>query len=152
MFLVWNWKILLHINTTNSIAICVSWSTKIWYFRILQAISFSVSSGLVHWSLLVSLDVYNLLRLITLVLLEQKVVVHSSRPALLTAVGEAICSILFPLSWQCCYIPMCPLALATYIQAPVPFIIGIDSRYTMMAEDVPDDVTFVDLDKNNIKR
>ena len=60
-------------------------------------------------------------------------------------VGEAIKSVLFPLKWQCTDIPMCPLSLATYIQAPVPFIIGIDSRYMMMAEEFPDDVAFVDL-------
>ena len=57
-------------------------------------------------------------------LLEQKIVLHSSRPALLTAVGEALRSILFPLQWQCTYIPMCPLAFASYLQAPVPYIIG----------------------------
>ena len=108
-------------------------------------------SGLVHWSLLASLDVENLILVLTLVLLEQKVVFHSGRPALLTAVGEAIKSVLFPLKWQCTDIPMCPLSLATYIQAPVPFIIGIDSRYMMMAEEFPDDVAFVDLDANAMK-
>ena len=41
-------------------------------------------SGLVHWSLLASLDVENLILVLTLVLLEQKVVFHSGRPALLT--------------------------------------------------------------------
>jgi hypothetical protein len=107
--------------------------------------------GLVHWSLLVSLDVDNLLNVLTLVLLEQKVVFHSSRPALLTAVGEAIKSVLFPLKWQCTDIPMCPLSLATYIQAPVPFIIGIDSRYMWMADEFPEDVTFIDLDTNAMK-
>ena len=108
-------------------------------------------SGLVHWSLLASLDVENLILVLTLVLLEQKVVFHSGRPALLTAVGEAIKSILFPLKWQCTDIPMCPLSLANYIQAPVPFIIGIDSRYMMMSEEFPDDVAFVDLDANTMK-
>ena len=111
----------------------------------------SPNRGAVHWSLLVSLDVNNLIQVLTMVLLEQKVVLHSARPALLTAVGEALCSVLFPLSWQCSYIPMCPLSLATYIEAPVPFIMGIDSRYMLMADDLPDDVAFIDLDANIVK-
>ena len=77
-----------------------------------------------HWSLLFSLNADNCLSLLTLLLLEQKVVLHSSRPALLTCVGEALRSILFPFSWQCTYIPLCPLAFSSYMQAPVPFIIG----------------------------
>ena len=120
-------------------------------FNLLPHLYSVYCSDLVHWSLLASLDVENLILVLTLVLLEQKVVFHSGRPALLTAVGEAIKSVLFPLKWQCTDIPMCPLSLATYIQAPVPFIIGIDSRYMMMAEEFPDDVAFVDLDTNTMK-
>ena len=82
---------------------------------------YSVST---HWSLLASLDADNCVTLLSLLLLEQKLVLHSSRPALLTCMGEAMRSILFPFSWQCTYIPMCPLAFSSYMQAPVPFIIG----------------------------
>lgn len=77
-----------------------------------------------HWSLLSALDAENSALLLSVLLLEQRIVLHSSRPALLTCVGEALRSVLFPLSWQCTYIPMCPLAFASYMQAPIPFIIG----------------------------
>ena len=77
-----------------------------------------------HWSLLSSLEPDSCLTLLALTLLEQKLVLHSSRPALLTWVGEALRSILFPFAWQCTYIPVCPLAFSPYMQAPVPFIIG----------------------------
>ena len=77
-----------------------------------------------HWTILTCLDVEHCITLLHLTLLEQKVVLHSYRPALLTSGGEAIRSILFPLQWQCTYIPMCPLAFASYLQAPVPFLIG----------------------------
>lgn len=77
-----------------------------------------------HWCLLSSLEADSCLTLLALTLLEQKLVLHSSRPALLTWVGEALRSILFPFSWQCTYIPVCPLAFSSYMQAPVPFIIG----------------------------
>ena len=98
-------------------------------------------------------------------LLEQKVMLHSSRPALLTSVGEALRSLLFPLQWQCTYIPLCPLAFSSYLQAPVPFIIGectfpavllpsslsgIDSRFLDISQP-PSGVSVVDLDASIIK-
>ena len=77
-----------------------------------------------HWTLPACLDADSCITLLHVMLLEQKIVLHSSRPALLTGVGEALRSLLFPLQWQCTYIPLCPLAFSSYLQAPVPFIIG----------------------------
>ena len=77
-----------------------------------------------HWTLPACLDADSCVTLFHLMLLEQKIVLHSSRPALLTSMGEALRSLLFPLQWQCTYIPLCPLAFSSYLQAPVPFIIG----------------------------
>lgn len=102
-----------------------------------------------HWTLLTCLSIEHCITLLHLVLLEQKIVLHSSRPALLTGVGEAIRSILFPLQWQCTYIPMCPLAFSSYLQAPVPFIIGMDSRY-FDSYVAPAGVCVIDLDVNTV--
>ena len=74
---------------------------------------------------------------------------HSLRPSVLTAVVEAISMIMFPFKWQCPYIPLCPLGLAEVLHAPLPFLIGVDSRFFDMY-DPPADVTCVDLDTNNI--
>lgn len=84
-----------------------------------------------------------------LVLTEQKILIHSLRPATLTAVAEAVVSLLFPFKWQCPYIPLCPLGLAEVLHAPVPYLIGVDSRFFDLY-DPPSDVTCVDLDTNNI--
>lgn len=56
---------------------------------------------------------------------------------------------LFPLQWQCPYIPLCPLSLSGVLSAPCPFIVGVDSRYFDIYEP-PLDVICVDLDTNNI--
>lgn len=41
---------------------------------------------------------------------------------------EACClftgSMIFPFSWQCPYVPLCPLGLADVLYAPVPYIVG----------------------------
>lgn len=35
-----------------------------------------------------------------------------------------IFQMIFPFHWQCPYIPLCPLQLAEYLNAPTPFIFG----------------------------
>jgi hypothetical protein len=87
----------------------------------------------------------------SLALLEQKILIHSLRPWLLTVVSESICALMFPFHWQCPYIPQCPLALAGVLQAPLPFIAGVDSRYFDLYEDPPSDVTCIDLDTASIR-
>ncbi|ETN78733.1 hypothetical protein NECAME_18184 [Necator americanus] len=63
-----------------------------------------------------------------LALLEQKILVHSLRSWMLTAVSESVCALMFPFHWQCPYVPQCPLGLAGVLHAPLPFIAGVDSR------------------------
>ncbi|KFM69756.1 DENN domain-containing protein 4C, partial [Stegodyphus mimosarum] len=57
--------------------------------------------------------------------------------------------LIFPFHWQCPYIPLCPLGLSDVLCAPVPFLVGVDSRYFDLF-DPPHDVTCVDLDTNSI--
>lgn len=84
-----------------------------------------------------------------LILTEHKILIHSLRTELMTSIAEAITTLLFPFSWQCPYVPLCPLGLSDVLDAPCPFVVGIDSRY-FDQYDPPDDVTSVDLDTNMI--
>ncbi|KAH8387922.1 hypothetical protein KR093_010337 [Drosophila rubida] len=127
-------------------------------------------SGAGFHMLLQNLGTDNCLHVLLLALTEQKILIHSlrcarssevlevfdqthalciCRPATLTAVAEAIVSLLFPFKWQCPYIPLCPLGLAEVLHAPVPYLIGVDSRFFDLYEP-PTDVTCIDLDTNNI--
>lgn len=130
-------------------------------------------SGAGFYMLLQNLGTDNCLHVLLLALTEQKILIHSlrwvnwpficvyilkanlfsslipCRPATLTAVAEAIVSLLFPFKWQCPYIPLCPLGLAEVLHAPVPYLIGVDSRFFDLYEP-PTDVTCIDLDTNNI--
>ena len=54
---------------------------------------------------------------------------HSLRPAVLTSVAEAVMQIIFPFYWQCPYVPLCPIGMSDYLSAPLPFIMGLDSRF-----------------------
>lgn len=106
-------------------------------------------SGARFRSLLINLGPDNCLLVLLCILTEQKLLVHSLRPDVLTAVAEAISMIIFPFKWQCPYIPLCPLGLAEVLHAPLPFLIGVDSRFFDL-HDPPIDVICVDLDTNNI--
>ncbi|KAJ8247682.1 hypothetical protein GJAV_G00249060 [Gymnothorax javanicus] len=100
-------------------------------------------------ALLQNLGPENAATLLVFAVTEQKILVHSLRPAALTSVTEALVSMIFPFQWQCPYIPLCPLALADVLSAPCPFIVGVDSRYFDLY-DPPADVSCVDLDTNSI--
>ncbi|XP_060057447.1 DENN domain-containing protein 4B isoform X2 [Erinaceus europaeus] len=106
-------------------------------------------SGASFLQLLQSLGPELAVTLLLAVLTEHKLLVHSLRPDLLTSVCEALVSMIFPLHWQCPYIPLCPLVLADVLSAPVPFIVGIHSSYFDL-HDPPSDVICVDLDTNTL--
>ncbi|XP_030397816.1 DENN domain-containing protein 4B isoform X2 [Gopherus evgoodei] len=106
-------------------------------------------SGASFLTLLQNLGPENAVMLLLAVLTEQKLLIHSLRPDVLTSVSEALVSMIFPLRWQCPYIPLCPLTLADVLCAPVPFIVGIHSSYFDL-HDPPRDVICVDLDTNTI--
>ncbi|KAF5907052.1 DENN domain-containing protein 4C isoform X1, partial [Clarias magur] len=106
-------------------------------------------SGADYSTLLTNLGPENCATLLHFVLMESKILLHSLRPAVLTCVAEAVVAMIFPFQWQCPYIPLCPLSLAGVLNAPCPFIVGVDSGYFDLY-DPPPDVVCVDLDTNTI--
>ncbi|XP_030042943.1 DENN domain-containing protein 4B isoform X2 [Microcaecilia unicolor] len=106
-------------------------------------------SGASFVTLLQNLGAENTVTLLLAVLMERKLLIHSLRPDVLTSICEALVSVIFPLQWQCPYIPLCPLTLADVLSAPVPFIVGIHSSYFDL-HDPPQDVLCVDLDTNTV--
>ncbi|XP_075901883.1 DENN domain-containing protein 4B isoform X4 [Nelusetta ayraudi] len=106
-------------------------------------------SGASFLKLLQNLGPENSATLLLAVLTEHKLLLHSLRPDVLTAVSEALVSMTFPLRWLCPYIPLCPLQMADVLAAPMPFIVGVHSSYFDLY-DPPADVVCVDLDTNTI--
>ena len=106
-------------------------------------------SGASFRNLLMNLGPDNCLLLLLLALTEQKILLHSLRPAVLTSVAEAVSQVIFPFYWQCPFIPLCPIGMSDYLAAPLPFIIGLDSRFFDLY-DQPSDVNAIDLDTNTV--
>lgn len=87
-------------------------------------------------------------------LLEQKIVLSSSRRSVLHSATVALESLLKPLSWSHLLVPLVPASLATdLLQYPAPFILGVpsqDAKNMDILGNLPRDVTLVDLDVGRV--
>ena len=45
----------------------------------------------------------------------------------LMLVAESLCALIHPLVWQHVYVPILPLCLHHFLEAPMPFIMGLHS-------------------------
>jgi hypothetical protein len=87
-------------------------------------------------------------------MLEQKVVLSSSRRSVLFSAVTSLTQLLSPLHWSHLLVPLVPSALARdLLQYPAPFILGIPSEDPGNMEalnSLPSDVTLVDLDVGRV--
>ncbi|KAK3558249.1 hypothetical protein QTP86_013955 [Hemibagrus guttatus] len=74
------------------------------------------------------LGVENLVQLFTCVLLEMQVLLYSQDYQRLMVVAEGISTLLFPFQWQHVYVPILPASLLHFLDAPVPYIMGLQSK------------------------
>ncbi|KAL4284807.1 hypothetical protein GQ457_16G024760 [Hibiscus cannabinus] len=95
------------------------------------------------------LDVDNLIKLFTSVLLERRILLRSNKYSLLTLVSEAICHLIYPFRWQHVYIPLLFFSGVDYIDAPTPYMMGLHSGVDT-SNLVMDGVVIVDLEFNQI--
>ena len=56
---------------------------------------------------------------------ERRVMIKSTRLSRLTGCVQAANSLLYPMQWQHIYIPILPKQLIEYLNAPMPFLIGV---------------------------
>ena len=64
--------------------------------------------------------------------------------------SKALIELLYPLTWTGIYIPVLPARLIQALDAPCPYIVGIERRYEKV--ELPDDeFVLVDLDQNTIE-
>ncbi len=87
-------------------------------------------------------------------LLEQKIILSSSRRSVLLSTTVALSALLHPLKWSHLLVPLVPSSLAgDLIQYPAPFILGVPSQDSENADllgNLPRDVTLVDLDVGRV--
>ncbi|XP_073965570.1 DENN domain containing pinstripe isoform X2 [Choristoneura fumiferana] len=72
-----------------------------------------------------TLGVECVVQLFTCVLLEHQVLLRSSDYSKLMLVAECIVSLLLPFTWAHVYVPILPAPLYHFLDAPVPFVMGL---------------------------
>uniref|UniRef100_A0AAR2L8F8 UDENN domain-containing protein n=1 Tax=Pygocentrus nattereri TaxID=42514 RepID=A0AAR2L8F8_PYGNA len=70
----------------------------------------------------------NLVQLFTCILLEMQVLLYSQDYQRLMVVAEGITTLLFPFQWQHVYVPILPASLLHFLDAPVPYLMGLQSK------------------------
>ncbi len=77
-------------------------------------------------NLLRCLDVEKIIEIFSYILLEKKVLMISQHKSLLTQVINCFASFLFPFKWQHTFIPILPITMIDVLEAPFPYLIGIE--------------------------
>ncbi|EEH08729.1 conserved hypothetical protein [Histoplasma capsulatum G186AR] len=102
------------------------------------------------YALFRALSISNIIILFEYVLAESRIILLSSHAAMLYLASKALVDLLFPFQWTGVFIPILPARLIQALEAPCPYIVGIERRYDK-AELPSDDFVLVDLDQNEIE-
>jgi WD40 repeat protein len=85
--------------------------------------------------------------LLAAVLTECKILMHSADVANLAMVGEVITALMYPFQWQLPFIPVLPLSMITFVEAPVSYFIGVPTcNMKFIQKHMLTDVFVIDLD------
>jgi hypothetical protein len=97
-----------------------------------------------------ALSIPNIVTLFEYMLSESRIILLSSHTAMLHLASQALVALMYPLQWSGIFVPVLPGRLIQMIEAPVPYIVGIERRYENF--DYPDDdFVLVDLDHDTIE-
>ncbi|KAI0539348.1 dDENN domain-containing protein [Xylaria digitata] len=101
------------------------------------------------YALFRSLSLENIVTLFEYAMSESRIILLSSHTSMLHLASHALANLLYPLTWASIFIPVLPARLLSALDAPCPYIVGIERRYDNI-ELPDDDYVLVDLDKDTI--
>lgn len=102
------------------------------------------------YALFRTLSVPNIVILFEYALTESRIIFLSSHTSMLYLATRALTDLLFPIQWTGVLIPVLPARLIQALEAPCPYIVGIERRYEKV-ELPTDDFVLVDLDSDMIE-
>ncbi|KAI9038481.1 dDENN domain protein [Aspergillus affinis] len=102
------------------------------------------------YALFRTLSLSNIVILLEYALTESRIIFLSSHTSMLYLATKALVDLLFPIPWSGVLIPVLPARLVQAIEAPCPYIVGIERRYEKV-ELPSDDFVLVDLDADLIE-
>ena len=110
----------------------------------------SSGSDAIFEPLLRALDERNAARAACAVLTERRVLLRSRQRTLLVSAATALVESLRPMRWRHVFVPLLPAALASYVEAPTPYLMGVHSDVHLPPE-ATRGVVVVDLDANDVR-
>ncbi|KAF1334888.1 hypothetical protein FI667_g1525, partial [Globisporangium splendens] len=98
-------------------------------------------------------DVKTIIHLVSLVLCEYRILIHSTQFSLLCPFAEGLCALIYPFRWQHPYVPILPRVLSEYLQAPLPYILGVHTSWLpeLLENGRPEHLVIVDIDRGTIQ-
>lgn len=84
------------------------------------------------------------------VMLEQKIVFVSQYKSILYSFATGLTSFLFPFVWMHVFVPLIPKSMTTALEAPFPFMIGMEKQF-FNPEEIPEDVIIVFIDEGEVQ-
>ncbi|OJJ44789.1 hypothetical protein ASPZODRAFT_70998 [Penicilliopsis zonata CBS 506.65] len=102
------------------------------------------------YALFRTLSLPNIMILLEYALTESRIILLSSHTSMLHLASKALVDLLFPIQWTGVLIPVLPARLIQALEAPCPYIVGIERRYEKV-ELPSDDFVLVDLDQDMIE-
>jgi len=99
-------------------------------------------------------SVDNILNILSSVLLEHQILLYSVEYRKLMLVAEGISCLIFPFQWQHVYVPILPASLLHFLDAPVPFVMGL--HHSQEGKSLLDicsqaNMCFIDIDKGHVE-
>lgn len=102
------------------------------------------------YALFRALSIPNIVVLLEFALAESRIILLSSHTSMLHLASKALVELLYPITWAGVFIPVLPARLIQALEAPCPYIVGIERRYEKV-ELPEDDFVLVDLDQDEIE-
>lgn len=99
-----------------------------------------------------AISIDNMITIFASALNERHILVTSSRLDRLSACVQAINTMLYPMNWQHIFIPVLPADLLAYLQAPMPFLIGVpEPTFKRLKQDETNDAVLLFADDNIVR-
>ncbi|KJZ80414.1 hypothetical protein HIM_00264 [Hirsutella minnesotensis 3608] len=95
------------------------------------------------------LSLENIVALFEYAMSESRIIFLSSHTSMLHLACHALANLLYPFKWASIFIPVLPARLISALEAPCPYIVGVERRYEKI-ELPEDDYVVVDLDQDTI--
>lgn len=105
-------------------------------------------------SLVQKIGLKNLVKVFTCVLLEHQLLIKSANYSELMECSEWLTALLCPFTWQHVYVPILPASQYMFLDAPVPYIMGLKAGYDFSPEvDITNEgsLCMLDLNRGNLE-